>query len=126
MHDLTDSLSVLSRGEGDEEQIPEGMSPKVVEVYKSLGKIMSRYSTGKVPKAFKIIPNLKQWEEVSAPTDCLHLNILLSIPGIVFCKRAEERETRWHWRPVRRVHSPFTGLLLISMSRKGFLLHEHN
>ena len=71
MHDLTDKLSVLSRGEGDEEQIPEGMSPKVVEVYKSLGKIMSRYSTGKVPKAFKIIPNLKQWEEVNTPINLL-------------------------------------------------------
>lgn len=65
MCDTADELSVLCRGEAEEEQIPEGMSPKVVEVYKSLGKIMSRYSTGKVPKAFKIIPNLKQWEEVS-------------------------------------------------------------
>ena len=51
----------------DEDQVPDGMPPKVVEVYRSVGKIMSRYSAGKVPKAFKIIPNLKNWEEVSAP-----------------------------------------------------------
>ena len=50
----------------DEDQVPEGLPPKVVEVYRSVGKIMSRYSTGKVPKAFKIIPNLKNWEEVSS------------------------------------------------------------
>ena len=47
--------------------MPEGLPPKVVEVYRSVGKIMSRYSAGKVPKAFKIIPNLKNWEEVSSP-----------------------------------------------------------
>ena len=83
--DLAQKLSVLCRGEGegDEEQIPEGMSPKVVEVYKSLGKIMSRYSTGKVPKAFKIIPNLKQWEEVSSrPTHLLASHSLLFFQGI--------------------------------------------
>ena len=53
--------------------MPEGLPPKVVEVYRSVGKIMSRYSAGKVPKAFKIIPNLKNWEEVSpspAQTAC--------------------------------------------------------
>ena len=48
--------------------MPEGLPPKVVEVYRSVGKIMSRYSAGKVPKAFKIIPNLKNWEEVSPPS----------------------------------------------------------
>ena len=33
-------------------------------VYKGVGQIMKRYTTGKVPKAFKIIPNLNNWEEV--------------------------------------------------------------
>lgn len=51
--------------EAHEDRVPEGMSPKVVEVYKAVAKIMSRYSAGKVPKAFKIIPNLSNWEEVS-------------------------------------------------------------
>lgn len=40
-----------------------GFDPKVVEVYTAVGKIMSRYSAGKVPKAFKIVPTLKNWEE---------------------------------------------------------------
>jgi essential nuclear protein 1 len=34
-----------------------------VEVYQAVGKILSRYSAGKVPKAFKLIPTLKSWEE---------------------------------------------------------------
>lgn len=58
--------AICSNEEEEEDQIPQGMPPKVVEVYKSVGKIMSRYSAGKVPKAFKIIPNLKNWEEVRA------------------------------------------------------------
>ena len=62
-------MKCLCSVEDGEEQLTEGMSPKVVEVYKSVGKIMSRYSAGKVPKAFKIIPNLKQWEEVRRPAD---------------------------------------------------------
>ncbi|MQM14321.1 hypothetical protein Taro_047253 [Colocasia esculenta] len=32
--------------------------------YTSVGKILSRYTSGKVPKAFKHIPSLELWEEV--------------------------------------------------------------
>ena len=47
--------------------MPGGLPPKVIEVYEAVGKIMGRYSAGKVPKAFKMIPTLKNWEEVRAP-----------------------------------------------------------
>ena len=50
-----------------EAPVPEGLPPKVVDVYQAVGKIMSRYSAGKVPKAFKLIPTLKNWEEVGCP-----------------------------------------------------------
>ncbi|KAH7296907.1 hypothetical protein KP509_26G044500 [Ceratopteris richardii] len=46
-----------------ERQLP-AVDPKVIEVYKGVGKILSRYTSGKVPKAFKIIPSLSNWEEV--------------------------------------------------------------
>lgn len=45
----------------------EGMDPRVEAVYKGVGQIMKRYTTGKVPKAFKIIPKLRNWEEVGVP-----------------------------------------------------------
>ena len=50
----------------DEEQHPvsSGITPEVVQVYEGVGKILTRFTTGKVPKALKIIPNLKNWEEV--------------------------------------------------------------
>ena len=41
-------------------QLPE----KVVEVYTDIGKILSRYTSGKLPKAFKVIPSLSNWEQV--------------------------------------------------------------
>lgn len=47
-----------------QELIPSELDPKVVEVYQGVGKVLSRYTSGKVPKAFKVIPNLQNWEEV--------------------------------------------------------------
>eukprot|EP00588_Corethron_pennatum_P003958 CAMPEP_0194291324 /NCGR_PEP_ID=MMETSP0169-20130528/43194_1 /TAXON_ID=218684 /ORGANISM="Corethron pennatum, Strain L29A3" /LENGTH=469 /DNA_ID=CAMNT_0039039173 /DNA_START=130 /DNA_END=1539 /DNA_ORIENTATION=+ len=41
-----------------------GLPPKVVEVYTDIGRILGRYTAGKLPKAFKVIPSLSNWEEV--------------------------------------------------------------
>lgn len=46
----------------------DGLDQKVVAVYKGVGLIMKRFTTGRVPKAFKIIPNLQNWEEVCSST----------------------------------------------------------
>lgn len=40
------------------------LPPKVVEVYTDIGRILGRYTSGKLPKAFKVIPSLSNWEEV--------------------------------------------------------------
>jgi len=45
-----------------------GLSPKVVEVYGEIGKWLKTYKSGKIPKAFKVIPSLANWEEVLALT----------------------------------------------------------
>ncbi|KAL6760987.1 Bystin-domain-containing protein [Haematococcus lacustris] len=60
-------LSMLP--EEGEEMVPKGLDQKVVEVYRAVGKLLSRFTVGKVPKAFKIVPNLKNWEEVLWLTD---------------------------------------------------------
>ena len=55
-----------ARGEHMEEEddlAPE-LPAKVVEVYTDIGKILSRYTSGKLPKAFKVIPSLSNWEDV--------------------------------------------------------------
>lgn len=41
-----------------------GMEPEVVAVYRAVGELLGRYKSGKVPKAFKVIPSLSNWEEV--------------------------------------------------------------
>lgn len=37
---------------------------KIAEVYGLVGNILSKYRSGKVPKAFKVIPKLRNWEEI--------------------------------------------------------------
>ncbi|KAG0169790.1 hypothetical protein DFQ28_002645 [Apophysomyces sp. BC1034] len=48
----------------DEQELSPSMNPKVVEVYTKIGELLSRYKSGKLPKAFKIIPSLVNWEEI--------------------------------------------------------------
>lgn len=40
------------------------LHPKVVDVYKEVGNFLSHYTSGRVPKPFKLIPRLKNWEEI--------------------------------------------------------------
>ncbi|KAG0217637.1 snoRNA-binding rRNA-processing protein [Mortierella sp. NVP41] len=49
---------------GENRPMPMGLSPKVIEVYSKVGLLLSRYKSGKLPKAFKIIPSLQNWEEI--------------------------------------------------------------
>jgi len=48
------------------------LDPRVVEMYEGVGKILSKYRSGKVPKAFKVIPQFKNWEDllvITAPAE---------------------------------------------------------
>ncbi|TGO89706.1 hypothetical protein BPOR_0097g00100 [Botrytis porri] len=38
--------------------------PKVMEVYTKIGLILSRYKSGKLPKPFKILPTVPNWEDI--------------------------------------------------------------
>ncbi|KAI1431450.1 Bystin-domain-containing protein [Xylaria sp. CBS 124048] len=40
------------------------LSPKVVEAYGKIGLFLSRYKSGKLPKAFKILPTVPHWEDI--------------------------------------------------------------
>eukprot|EP00920_Eleutheroschizon_duboscqi_P040403 GHVT01096755.1.p1 GENE.GHVT01096755.1~~GHVT01096755.1.p1 ORF type:complete len:438 (+),score=63.41 GHVT01096755.1:3037-4350(+) len=41
-----------------------GLSDRIRSVYVQLGEFLASYKAGRLPKAFKIIPRLKDWEEV--------------------------------------------------------------
>lgn len=51
-------------GREDEERINNGLDPKIIEVYTKVGQLLSRYKSGPLPKAFKIIPSLRNWFQI--------------------------------------------------------------
>ena len=40
------------------------LDPRISSMYEQVGEILARYRSGKIPKAFKILPNLANWEQV--------------------------------------------------------------
>lgn len=42
-------------------EAPVGFNPKIIEVYTKIGSLLSRYKSGPLPKAFKILPTLSMW-----------------------------------------------------------------
>ncbi|TKA29260.1 hypothetical protein B0A50_03770 [Salinomyces thailandicus] len=55
-------------GGGDPSDAIE-LPAKVVEVYTQTGILLSRYKSGKLPKPFKILPTLPQWDTLLALTN---------------------------------------------------------
>lgn len=48
--------------EGEDEDGEEKIDNRVARVYTAIGTVLKRYTSGKIPKAFKILPNVKNWE----------------------------------------------------------------
>jgi essential nuclear protein 1 len=64
---LADRIFEKIREKGQDltsDTIEKKFDPRVVHSYRAVGKLLSTYSVGKVPKAFKIIPSLVSWEEI--------------------------------------------------------------
>ncbi|KAL8995280.1 MAG: hypothetical protein Q9169_004953 [Polycauliona sp. 2 TL-2023] len=67
MHESAQSGEPALQGDGPPEEAIE-LPSKVVEVYSKIGLFLSRYKSGKLPKPFKIIPTLPQWQELLSIT----------------------------------------------------------
>eukprot|EP00756_Hemistasia_phaeocysticola_P023443 Hpha_TRINITY_DN15894_c0_g2::TRINITY_DN15894_c0_g2_i1::g.189153::m.189153/K14797/ENP1, BYSL; essential nuclear protein 1 len=37
---------------------------RIIKVYKTIGKLFRRYTAGRIPKAFKVLPHLQGWEDL--------------------------------------------------------------
>ncbi|KAJ0673106.1 putative bystin [Helianthus annuus] len=54
----------------EKDQMPAGVQPlpklddSIIEIYKSVGEIFKKYTSGKLPLAFKSIPAKQHWEEL--------------------------------------------------------------
>jgi essential nuclear protein 1 len=54
-------------GAGDAGARPEDavlLPPKVIAAYEKIGQILATYTHGKLPKLFKVLPTLRNWEDV--------------------------------------------------------------
>ena len=43
----------------------EELDERIVAMYRSIRDILKKYRSGKLPKAFKVIPSLTNWEQVN-------------------------------------------------------------
>ena len=50
--------------EDQENENNTGIDPKLVKIYSEVGEYLKRYKSGKLPKVFKILPGLSNWEEL--------------------------------------------------------------
>ena len=48
---------------------PPGIDERVATVYRGVGRVLSRYTAGRLPKALKVVPSLRNWEDVLYLTD---------------------------------------------------------
>lgn len=47
----------------------QDIDPRVKEMYEGVRDVLRKYRSGKIPKAFKIIPSLRNWEQILYITD---------------------------------------------------------
>jgi len=77
----------------------------------SVGKLLKSYRTGKLPQAFKILPSLRNWEEILALT--APEVRLRSLHALAEGERKEREGRGWHWmfceKCQRRLRSPSKG-----------------
>ncbi|KAG9722914.1 Bystin-domain-containing protein, partial [Aureobasidium melanogenum] len=66
-HEASQAQGQIIRGGGAPEDAIE-LPAKVVEVYTQIGLILSRFRSGKLPKPFKILPTLPQWDTLLSIT----------------------------------------------------------
>lgn len=69
---IAEKEAAKERGETADKPQDAGLSPKVLQVYTEIGKWMKHYRSGKMPKAFKVVPKLTNWEEVLSLTQPLN------------------------------------------------------
>ncbi|GMS89080.1 hypothetical protein PENTCL1PPCAC_11255, partial [Pristionchus entomophagus] len=58
-----EATETMSQYDPTEMNIRE-LDPEVVEMYREVGAMLAKYRGGKIPKAFKLIPKLVNWEQI--------------------------------------------------------------
>ncbi|XP_044267091.1 bystin [Tribolium madens] len=67
---LAEKLTEVKTHFSDEGSVKmQELDPRVEQMYQGVRDVLRKYRSGKLPKAFKIIPNLRNWEQILYITD---------------------------------------------------------
>merc|ERR1712012_1007153 len=61
---ITEKKTEIDTQFTDDSQVAKDLDPAVIEMYTEVGKLLSKYRSGKVPKAFKVLPQFRNWEQL--------------------------------------------------------------
>merc|ERR1711994_1181330 len=61
---ITEKRTEIDTEFTDDSQVAKDLDPKVLEMYSEIGKLLSKYRAGKIPKAFKVLPQFRNWEQL--------------------------------------------------------------
>lgn len=61
---ITEKKTEIDTQFTDTSDVARDIDPKVAEMYSEVGKLLNRYRSGKIPKAFKVLPQFRNWEQL--------------------------------------------------------------
>merc|ERR1719184_461630 len=61
---ITEKKTEIDTQFTDTSEVARDIDPKVCEMYTEVGKLLTRYRSGKIPKAFKVLPQFRNWEQL--------------------------------------------------------------
>jgi len=61
---ITEKKTEIDTQFTEDTNVVKDLDEKVVEMYTEVGKLLTKYRGGKVPKAFKVIPQFRNWEQL--------------------------------------------------------------
>jgi len=64
MDKITEKKTEIDTQFSDKTEMMKELDPRVQEMYEEVGKLLQRYRSGKVPKAFKVIAQFRNWEQL--------------------------------------------------------------
>jgi len=99
-------------------------------MYEGVRDVLSKYRSGKLPKAFKIIPNLCNWEQVLYVTGMVYLHFsdvsqttgLSSTVGVFYFLHTIPDPTSWSAAAMYQATRIFTSNLKEKMAQRFFNL----
>lgn len=65
--------------------VMQDIDPKVKELYIGVRDVLIKYRSGKLPKAFKIVPKLNNWEQILYLTGNVFQDQLLKLSKFFLC-----------------------------------------